>query len=89
MHRSETPYTTEESILITPLLLICRLNERHTEEDRYEIELYSGCITVIPRFNGCLVWNKAALSPTEAALLWRDEVCPLANPQQDEIGVQK
>lgn len=89
MHRSETPYTTEESILITPLPLIRRLNERHTEEDRNEIELYSGCITVIPWFNGCLVWNKAALSPTEAAPLWRDEVCPLANPRLDEIGVQK
>lgn len=89
MHRNETPYTTEESILITPLPLICCLNERHTEEDRNEIELYRGCITVIPWFNGCLAWNKAALSPTEAASLRRDEVCPLANPWLDEIGVQK
>lgn len=86
MHRNEMLYTTE-SILITPLLLICCLNERH--RGRKEIELYSGCITVIPWFNGCLVWNKAVLSPTEAVLLWRDEVCPSANPQLDEFGVQK
>lgn len=62
---------------------------RDTEEDRKEIELYSGCITVIPWFNGCLVWNKAVLSSTEAVLLWRDEVRPSTNPWLDEIGVQK
>ena len=46
------------------------------------------CITVIPWFNGCLVWNKAVLSPIEIVLRWRDEVCPPINPLSDEIGVQ-
>lgn len=62
---------------------------RDTEEERKKIELYSGCITVIPWFNGCLVWNKAVLRPTEAVLLRRNEVCPSANPRLDEIGIQK
>ncbi len=48
----------------------------------------NSCITVIPWFNGCLVWNKAVLSPIEIVLHWRDEVRPLINPLLDEIGVQ-
>lgn len=63
------------------------LNER--DRGRWkEIELSNSCITVIPWFNGCLVWNKTVLSPIEIVLRCRDEVRPLINPLKDEIGVQ-
>lgn len=52
------------------------------------MELSDICITVIPRFNGCLVWNKAVLCPIEVVLRWKDEVRLLVNPPPDEIGVQ-
>jgi len=67
--------TIAESILITSFSLMFSLNERDRGIKK-EIELSNGCITVIPRFNGCLVWNKAVLSPIEIVLCWRDEVRP-------------
>lgn len=62
---------------------MCSLNEEDWGRQR-EIELSNGCIIVIPWFNGCLLWNKAVLRPTETVL------CPppIINPLLDEIGVQ-
>lgn len=60
-------HTTARSMLMTSLLLMFSLNGEDRERWK-EIELSDGCITVIPRFNGCLVGNKAVLSPIEIVL---------------------
>lgn len=52
---------------MTSLLLMFSLNGKDRERWK-EIELSDSCITVIPRFNGCLVGNKAVLSPIEIVL---------------------
>lgn len=65
---------------------MCRLYKVDRRGQK-ETGLSSGCITLIPWFNGCLVWNNTVLGPIEAVLCRRDEVCPLKN-LLDETGVQ-